>query len=46
MVIVQQPLNIARILEEAPQLAQVWASERHERQQRTEGDPADYRALR
>jgi len=46
MVIVPQPLSIVRILEAAPQLAQAWATERHERQERTQGDPADYQRLR
>ena len=39
-------MTIARILEEAPRLAMAWAAEREDRQQRTEGDPADFRCLR
>lgn len=46
MGIVRQPLHIAEILQEAPKLAQAWAAERHDRQERTQGDPADYQALR
>lgn len=46
MIIVRQPLNIVEILEQAPQLAQAWAAERHERQERTLGDPEDYQRLR
>ena len=34
-------MKIAIILEQIPQLAQVWAAERAERQQRTTADPAD-----
>jgi alkylation response protein AidB-like acyl-CoA dehydrogenase len=45
MVTVQQSLRIARILEQAPQLARAWAAERHNRQQRTQADPADYQRL-
>jgi len=43
---VQQSLSLARILEEVPQLARAWAAERHDRQQRTQADPADYQLLR
>ena len=39
-------MTIARILEEAPRLTKAWAAEREDRQQRTEGDPADFRRLR
>jgi alkylation response protein AidB-like acyl-CoA dehydrogenase len=39
-------MTIATILEEVPQVAQEWAAERAERQQRTTGDPADYQRLR
>jgi alkylation response protein AidB-like acyl-CoA dehydrogenase len=39
-------VTIARILEEAPRLAHTWAAERQDRQQRTEGDPADFQRLR
>ena len=42
----QQSLSLARILEEVPQLARAWAAERHDRQQRTQADPADYQLLR
>jgi len=45
-IIVQQSLDIARILAEAPQLARAWAAERYDRQQRTQADPADYQRLR
>ena len=44
--IVRQPLSIVQILEAAPQLARAWAAERQERQERTQGDPADYQRLR
>jgi len=43
---VGQSLHIANILEKVPKLAQEWAAERHDRQQRTQGDPADYQRLR
>ena len=46
IVIVRQPLQLATILEQAPKLAQEWAAERQERQQRTQADPADYERLR
>ena len=39
-------VTIARILEETPRLAKAWAAEREDRQQRTKGDPADFRRLR
>ena len=39
-------MSIASILENAPKLALEWASERDDRQQRTEADPADYEQLR
>ena len=39
-------MSIASILENAPKLALEWASERDNRQQRTEADPADYEQLR
>ncbi len=38
-------MKLETILQEAPQLAQEWAAERQDRQQRTEGDPADYQRL-
>lgn len=39
-------MQITTILEKVPQLAEEWAAERSERQQRTTGDPADYQRLR
>ena len=39
-------MSIASILENAPKLALEWASERDDRQQRIEADPADYERLR
>lgn len=38
-------MKIETILEGAPQLAAEWASQRADRQQRTQGDPADYAQL-
>lgn len=42
----QQSSQIGRILAEAPKLAQEWAAAREDRQQRTQGEPADYQRLR
>ena len=42
----RHPLHIAKILTAGSQLAQEWAAERHDRQQRTQGDPTDYQRLR
>lgn len=39
-------MSIASILEQAPVVAREWAAQREERQQRTEGDPADFERLR
>ena len=39
-------MSIASILEQAPRLAQEWAAQRSERQERTKGDPADFQRLR
>ena len=39
-------MHIATILEHIPALAQAWAAERADRQQRTSADPADYEQLR
>lgn len=39
-------MNTGRLLEEAPHVAWAWAAERHDRQQRTKGDPADFQRLR
>jgi alkylation response protein AidB-like acyl-CoA dehydrogenase len=39
-------MNIQTILEQTPLLAQEWAAQRADRQQRTKGDPADYESLR
>jgi alkylation response protein AidB-like acyl-CoA dehydrogenase len=39
-------VDIGRLLGEAPRVAQDWAAERQDRQQRTEGDPADFQRLR
>ena len=39
-------MNLTTILEQIPQLATTWASERDARQQRTTADPADYDQLR
>ena len=39
-------MSIASILENAPKLALELASERDDRQQRIEADPADYERLR
>ncbi len=39
-------MNIQTVLEQAPRLSQEWASQREDRQQRIEADPADYEALR
>jgi alkylation response protein AidB-like acyl-CoA dehydrogenase len=39
-------VNIGRLLEEAPGVARDWAAERQDRQQRMEGDPADFQRLR
>ena len=38
-------MTIESILEGAPRLAREWAAQRDERQQRTEGNPDDYRQL-
>ena len=39
-------MKLETILEQVPKLAQEWAAERADRQQRTEADPADYQRLR
>lgn len=39
-------MKIETILEQVPKLAREWASQRADRQQRTEADPADYEQLR
>ena len=39
-------MNIQRVLEQTPRLAREWAAQRNDRQQRTQGDPADYESLR
>ena len=39
-------MSIASILEAVPKLSKEWASERDDRQRRTEADPADYERLR
>lgn len=46
LVTVQPSFYIQKILAEAPHLARTWAAERHDRQQRTQGEPADYQCLR
>jgi alkylation response protein AidB-like acyl-CoA dehydrogenase len=38
-------MTIETILEAAPKLAREWAAQRDDRQQRTQGDPADYQQL-
>ncbi len=38
--------KVETILEAIPKLAKEWASQREDRQQRTEADPADYDQLR
>ena len=38
-------MNIEKILEQVPRVAQEFATQREERQRRTEADPADYRRL-
>ena len=44
--IVPSSVSIATILAEAPQLAHAWAADRAVRQERTQGEPADYERLR
>ena len=39
-------MSVASIMEAAPKLAEEWASQREDRQNRTKADPADYQSLR
>ena len=39
-------MSTQHILQQAPKLAQEWAAQRSERQQRTKADPADFARLR
>ena len=40
------PVSVNTILEAAPHLAQEWAAQLQDRQQRTKADPADFAVLR
>ena len=39
-------MSVTSIMEAAPKLAEEWASQREDRQNRTKADPADYQSLR